>query len=343
MAPPSSGGTTVGEALNILDNYDVRAMTEAQYLHHYLEASRFSFADRNRYVGDPRFVDVPTSQLLAKGFARERACLIDPAHAAISPVAPGSPDGHYSRCAVPGGKPAPTAREGQHTTNMTVADRWGNVVEYTLTIEQTGGSGITVPGRGFLLNNELTDFDFTPIAAGVPDPNLPAGGKRPRSSISPTIVLQHGRPLLAVGSPGGATIITTVLQVLTERLDRGLSLEAAIAAPRASQRNAAATEAEPAFLASPVRAQLEALGQRFVLNPEIGAATGIEFLDDGDVLAAAEPVRRGGGSAMVVRPDAGGGGPGGDDNHGDEARPGNDGPGGGHHTMHPLGARAGAR
>jgi gamma-glutamyltranspeptidase/glutathione hydrolase len=151
---------------------------------------------------------------------------------------------------------------------------------------------------------------------------------------------------VAVGSPGGATIITTVLQILVDRLDFGMTLPDAIAAPRASQRNTAKTDVEPAFLAqTDIVNALTARGHVFNTPAEIGAATGIEFLDDGDVLAAAEPVRRGGGSAMVVRPDAGGGGggPGDDDDHGDEAGPGNDGPGGGHHTMHPLGARGGAR
>jgi gamma-glutamyltranspeptidase/glutathione hydrolase len=161
---------------------------------------------------------------------------------------------------------------------------------------------MTVPGRGFLLNNELTDFSFTPVVPGVPDPNLPGPAKRPRSSISPTIVLRDGRPFFAAGSPGGATIITTVLQVLLGRIDRGLTLEQAIAAPRASQRNAASTAAEAAFLALPERAALEALGQSFTAPAEIGAATGVERLPDGRWVAAAEPVRRGGGSAAVVRP-----------------------------------------
>lgn len=183
-----------------------------------------------------------------------------------------------------------------------MADKWGNVVAYTLTIEQTGGSAITVPGRGFLLNNELTDFSFVPANPAAPDPNLPGPGKRPRSSISPTIVLKDGRLDFAIGSPGGATIITTVLQVLTEHVDRGLSLLDAIAAPRASQRNAASTELEPALWDSPLRTDLEGIGHHFVQNPEIGAATGVQRLGDGRWLAAAEPVRRGGGSAMVVVP-----------------------------------------
>ncbi|MFI1400744.1 gamma-glutamyltransferase [Streptomyces sp. NPDC020681] len=158
-----------------------------------------------------------------------------------------------------------------------------------------------------LLNNELTDFNFAPLTPGVPDPNLPAPGKRPRSSMSPTIVLRNERPMIAVGSPGGVTIVTTVLQTLVNRLDLGMTLPESIAAPRISQRNRSATEAEPAFLNSPERAALERLGQQFVLapqtftpSPEIGAVAALEFQCDGTVTAVAEPERRGGGSAMVV-------------------------------------------
>lgn len=299
-APSSSGGTTVAEALNILEHTDLKNASEAQYLHHYIEASRIAFADRGRWVGDPAFEQVPTAGLLSKDFAASRACLIKDDATLSSPLAPGDP-AHPAACGATG-TAAPTTYEGENTTHLTVADKWGNVVAYTLTIEQTGGSAITVPGRGFLLNNELTDFSFTAANPAVHDPNLPGPGKRPRSSISPTIVLKDGRPAFALGSPGGATIITTVLQVLTEHVDRGLPLVDAIAAPRASQRNAASTELEPALWAGPLKAQLESLGQHFVQNPEIGAATGIQRLPDGRWLAAAEPVRRGGGSAMVVSP-----------------------------------------
>ncbi|WP_280715082.1 gamma-glutamyltransferase [Kitasatospora sp. MAP5-34] len=299
VAPSSSGGTTVGEALGILNHSDLSGLSSTQYYQHFLEASRLAFADRNRWVGDPSAVDVPTRQLLSPAFTAARACLLNPDHALTSPLAPGDPY-HPTACGTTG--PAVTETyEGPSTTNLTVADRWGNVVVYTLTIEQTGGSGITVPGRGFLLNNELTDFSFVPNTPGVPDPNLPGPGKRPRSSISPTMVLRDGKPFFATGSPGGATIITTVLQVLLGRIDRGLTLEQAIAAPRASQRNATTTAAEPAFLALPELSGLEALGQSFVNGGEIGAATGVERLPDGRWIAAAEPVRRGGGSAAVVR------------------------------------------
>ncbi|MFG2353182.1 gamma-glutamyltransferase [Streptomyces sp. NPDC048521] len=301
IAPSSSGGTTVGEALNILEGTDLSKAGEVQYLHRYIEASRIAFADRGRWVGDPAFEDVPTKQLLSQRFADSRACLIKDDAVLTSPLAPGDPR-HPAACGK-GGTAAPTTYEGENTTHLTAADKWGNVVAYTLTIEQTGGSGITVPGRGFLLNNELTDFSFAPANPAVHDPNLPGPGKRPRSSISPTIVLdRHNRPVVALGSPGGATIITTVLQTLTGFLDRRLPLVDAIAAPRASQRNAAQTELEPGLYDSDVKARLEALGHSFKPNPEIGAATGVQRLPNGKWLAAAEKVRRGGGSAMVVDP-----------------------------------------
>lgn len=300
MAPSSSGGTSVAEALNILEHTDVSKLTEKQYLHRYIEASRIAFADRGRWVGDPSAEKVPTKELTSQKFADSRACLIKDDAVLKSPVAPGDPR-HAKDCAA-GDKAAPTTYEGENTTHLTVSDKWGNVVAYTLTIEQTGGSGITVPGRGFLLNNELTDFSFAPADPAVHDPNLPGPAKRPRSSMSPTVVLKHGQPVLAVGSPGGATIITTVLQTLLGHLDRGLPLVDAIAAPRASQRNAAQTEVEPALYDSKLRTELEQLGHSFKENPEIGAATGVQRLTDGRWLAAAEKVRRGGGSAMVVHP-----------------------------------------
>ncbi|MFF4346947.1 gamma-glutamyltransferase [Streptomyces sp. NPDC001530] len=301
IAPSSSGGTTVGEALNILEKTDLSKASEAQYLHRYIEASRIAFADRGRWVGDPDFEDVPTKQFLSQKYADSRECLIKDDAVLTSPLAPGDPS-DPAACST-AGTAAPTTYEGENTTHLTVADRWGNVVAYTLTIEQTGGSGITVPGRGFILNNELTDFSFTPASPAVHDPNLPGPGKRPRSSISPTIVLdKHNEPVVALGSPGGATIITTVLQTLTEFLDRGLPLVDAIATPRASQRNQTTTELEPGLWNSPLKAQLESIGHAFRQNPEIGAATGVQRLPNGKWLAAAEKVRRGGGSAMVVRP-----------------------------------------
>ncbi|WP_345751592.1 gamma-glutamyltransferase [Microbacterium rhizophilus] len=306
MAPSSSGGTTVGEALNILDTAELSDMSTPDALHRYLEASALAFADRAEYVGDPASVDVPTAALTDPLFGRERACEIDPLHAATKPVAPGDVRSYDGVCETGSGAPADDKdTENISTTNLTVADRWGDVAEYTLTIEQTGGSGITVPGRGFLLNNELTDFS---TVYDPDDPNRIEPGKRPRSSMSPTIILRDGDPFLALGSPGGSTIITTVLQTILNRVDLGMTLPEAIAAPRASQRNTAAVTAEPEFITAyrddltPYGHQLTPSGDSFTSAAEIGAATAIEFRRDGRMIAAAEPVRRGGGSAMVVKP-----------------------------------------
>jgi gamma-glutamyltranspeptidase / glutathione hydrolase len=281
MGPPSSGGSTVGEALNILEGYDLASMPRERALHYYLEASRYSFADRNAYLADPAYFDVPLKGLLSEEYAATRRALITET-AAPGPVPPGDPYPYEG---------------AETTTHLTTSDKAGNVVSYTFTIEATGGAGLVVPGFGFLLNNELTDFNFD----STTHPNRVEGGKRPRSSMAPTIVTKAGKPFLALGSPGGATIITTVLQILLDRIDLGMTLPQAIADPRASQRNAVNTGAEPAFLATPERVALGARGHRFTNAGEIGAATGIEFLRDGRYLAAAEPVRRGGGSAAVVR------------------------------------------
>ncbi|HZA26697.1 MAG TPA: gamma-glutamyltransferase [Actinomycetota bacterium] len=295
MGPPSSGGSTVGEALNILEGWDLGSLPREQALHYYLEASAFSFADRNAYLGDSDFVEVPLTGLLSDGFAAERRALITE-QASTKPVPAGDPwpfNGGGGAAATA----AATAAGGENTTHLTVADRWGNVVTYTYTIESTGGNGITVPGWGFLLNNELTDFNFDLLD----HPNSVEGGKRPRSSMSPTIVFADGRPVLALGSPGGSMIITTVLQILLNHFDFGMTLPDAIAAPRASQRNTASVFAEPAFR-SAWEAALTARGHAFTTTAEIGAATGIAFLPDGVRVAAAEPSRRGGGSAMVEEP-----------------------------------------
>jgi gamma-glutamyltranspeptidase / glutathione hydrolase len=298
MGPPSSGGSTVGEALNILEGYQNLAADRVRALHLMLESSRFSFADRNAYLADPEFFNVPLAGLLSNSFAAERRALIDEDHAATSPVPPGDPYDNQ-------GDPSATARASatvshprQSTTHLVVSDSQGNVVSYTFTIESTGGNAIVVPGYGFLMNNELTDFNFDSLT----HPNRADGDKRPRSSMSPTVVTRDGSPFLAVGSPGGSTIPPTVLQVLLERLDLGGTLPEAIARPRAAQRNTPTTTAEPEFINSPEGKALLGFGHVFTSTPEIGATTGIEFLPDGRTLAAAEPVRRGGGSAAVARP-----------------------------------------
>ncbi|MBC7594297.1 MAG: gamma-glutamyltransferase [Kineosporiaceae bacterium] len=302
MAPSSSGGTTVGESLNILENYRLSGADMARTLHLYLEASALAFADRGAYVGDPAYADVPTKTLLSQKFADSRGCKIDPTKASTKPLAAGALDGDGCSTAAHEEKPD---TENVSTTHLSVVDKWGNAVAYTLTIEQTGGSGMVVPGRGFLLNNELTDFTAVYDAK---DPNRIQPGKRPRSSMSPTIVTKDGKVKLVVGSPGGSTIITTVLQILVNRFDAGMSLPQAIAAPRASQRNTVSVSAEPEFITmfkdalAPYGHTLVPSGDQFTSAAEIGAAAGIEVDAQGRMTAAAEPVRRGGGTAEVVCP-----------------------------------------
>jgi gamma-glutamyltranspeptidase / glutathione hydrolase len=296
MAPPSSGGTTIGEGMNILENFDQRGSSRTEALYRYIEAAKLAYADRGEYVGDPDFVDVPVKGLLSQRFANERAKLIGP-HAAPAPVAYGNPWPYNG--ADQGGKVHHVAGGSveQHTNHLVVSDRWGNVVSYTNTIEQIAGSGMTPPGRGFLLNNELTDFNFPTGTANSVQPN-----KRPRSSMSPTIVMRNGRVVEAVGSPGGSTIITTVWQQLQNQIDFGMSLPESIEAPRASPSNSNSTTAEQAYI-DEYGSALEAKGEQFTPTDYIGIVAGLEFLPRGRVLTATESWRGGGGSAMVVRPD----------------------------------------
>ena len=309
MAPPSSSGSTVGEALNILSGYHLSAEPRATALFHYLEASRLAYADRNAYVGDPRYVSVPLSGLLSPAFAATRRCLIHN-QALASPVAPGHPAPPYQGCQNQNSPQAASA-EGRHTNNIVTEDKWGNIVAYTNTINFFGGSGETVPGYGFLLNNEMTDFDFAPPSAGAYDPNLPAGGKQPRSSMGPVIAFRDGKPVFSVGAAGGSTIITTILQIIMNHVDFGMSLPAALAAPRVSQTNSATSLAEPAFYDSSLRKQLTSqFGEKFTvatgpilpLDHYPGDATALQILGQGRSEAIAEPVRLGGGSALVVNP-----------------------------------------
>jgi gamma-glutamyltranspeptidase / glutathione hydrolase len=310
MAPPSSSGSTVGEALNILNGWDLGSEPRATALFHYLEASRLAFADRNAYVGDPRYVNVPLQGLLDPAFAATRRCLVGDT-ALTSPVAPGDPYPPYQGCGGSAAPRQPLPPEGMHTNNIVTTDKWGNIVAYTNTINFFGGSGMTVPGYGFLLNNEMTDFDFAPSAPGAYDPNLPAGGKQPRSSMGPVIAFQHGQPAFTVGAAGGSTIITTILQIIVNHVDFGMPLPDALAAPRVSQRNTPTSLAEPDFYNSALAQQLiSQFGEQFTLatGPILpldhypGDATGIQFLGHGVAEAVAEPVRLYGGSALVVHP-----------------------------------------
>ena len=298
MPLPSSGGVTIAEALNILEAYDLKSMTRANAEHLYLEASRLAFADRNAYLADPEYVDAPVAGLLSKDYATRRRAQISAVRAGAK-VAPGDPYPFQKDVSVPL-RPQPGARllqESAHTTHLAVADKEGNIVAYTFTIEAWGGSGIVVPGYGFVLNNEMTDFDFS-----GPHPNVPEAGKRPRSSMAPTIVLKDGKPAFTVGSPGGASIITTVLQTIVNHIDLGMPMDRAINAPRLSQRNDVATEFEPGMAGSAQTSALEKLGHKWSSKvEEIGAANAIVFNADGTVTAVSEGVRHGVGSALVQR------------------------------------------
>ncbi len=297
MPLPSSGGVAVAEALNILEGYDLKALPRAQAEHLYLEASRLAFADRNAYLADPEYVDAPVAGLLSKDFAARRRALIDMKRAAPE-VAAGDPYAFQDDPSIPL-RPQPRAmqRENAHTTHLTVSDKEGNVVSYTFTIESWGGSGIVVPGYGFLLNNEMTDFDFS-----GPRPNVPEAGKRPRSSMAPTIVFKDGKPAFSIGSPGGATIITTVLQTIVNHVDFGMPMNEAIDAPRLSERNGVSTSVEPGFAGSAQARALEAFGHKWEAPAEeIGAANAIVFNPDGTVTAVSEGKRHGVGTALVQR------------------------------------------
>src|SRR6202000_1405897 len=191
--------------------------------------------------------------LLSTAFAASRRCLVHD-RALKSPLAPGNLSATGCQ---PSSPVASSASPERHHTNTIVAvDKQGDIAVYTNTINFFGGSGQTVPGYGFLLNDELTDFDFAPPASGAHDPNLPAGGKQPRSSMGPVIALQHGKPVFSIGAAGGSTIITTILQTLINHVDFGMSLPDALAAPRVSNTNSATSSAEPLFYNSAVAKQL---------------------------------------------------------------------------------------
>ena len=312
MAPPSSSGSTIGEALNILRGFDLGSEPRATALYQYLEASRLAYADRDRYVGDARFTRVPLSRLLSPSFAAARRCLIQ-GRALTSPLAPGNPFSPFHGCGKATTELASAATaspETHHTNNIVTTDRRGDIVAYTNTINFFGGSGETVPGYGFLLNDELTDFDFA-APKGVSDPNLPAPRKQPRSSMGAVIALRNGAPQFTIGAAGGSTIPTTILQTLINHVDFGMSLSAALAAPRVSQTNSPTSLAEPAFYHSALRTQLSrTFGERFSLatgsvlplDHYPGDATAAQILGHGRVRAIAEPVRLYGGSALVVHP-----------------------------------------
>lgn len=253
MSPPSSGGLTVGQMLEMVERFPIGSAAlgygfgSAATLHVMIEAMRLGFADRAVWMGDEDFVPVPKRGLLHPDYVASRSVLINPGVRMEPPVA-GNPLPYDD--AIRGDRrtrlPVTAEEESRpsHTTHFSVVDKWGNVVSFTTTIEATWGTGITVPGYGFLLNNELTDFNFDPAfnpATGNPGANDVAPNKRPRSSMSPTIVFRQREPVAAYGSPGGATIINSVFNVTLNLVDHGMSIQQAINAPRLSVTSAAGT------------------------------------------------------------------------------------------------------
>jgi gamma-glutamyltranspeptidase / glutathione hydrolase len=224
MPPPSSGGVALLEMLNILENYDIAAMGDqsSEKYHLLIETMRRAFADRAEFMGDPDFVKVPVAGLTSKNYAAEIKKSID-----MSKATPSAKVGHGT----------PPANESKETTHYTIVDAKGNAVSNTYTLNGWFGSGATVSGAGFLLNNEMDDFAVKPGAANAyglvqGQNNAIAAGKRPLSSMTPTIILKEGKLFLAVGSPGGPTIINQMLQVIVNTIDHGMNIQEAIQAPR---------------------------------------------------------------------------------------------------------------
>ena len=273
MPPPSSGGTTVLQMLKVLERFDLGAMGagSADALHLLAEAQKIAFGDRNRYVADPDVVDVPVAQMLSGDYAAKRAAQISMQRAGGSS---------------PGLGELP-ARPEESTTSLSVLDRDGNAVVVTCTIEQEFGSGVVAPGTGFLRNNELTDFGKPGTA------NEPRPGKRPRSSIAPTIVVEGGRRVLAVGGAGGARIIMGSLLPIVQMVDFDQQLDSALDAPRIDAMNGkdGAVALEDARLAPCVVYELRRRGHRLDLLGEYGRSPRVNAVGAVAVRPGVPPAR----------------------------------------------------
>ena len=290
MPPPSSGGTTVLSILGLLQPFDLGKLPSggAEETHLFAEASRLAYADRDRYVADPDVVPVPTEQLVAPSYLQQRAQQIDPERAAAGRVEAGlvGAKGVY-RWADDQSGDLPS------TSHMVAVDSAGNAVSMTASIESAFGSHVWV--RGFLLNNELTDFSFVPREDGRPVANRVAPGKRPRSSMAPTLVLEGGKLYMAVGSPGGSRIIEYVSRVLIAVLDHDEDAQRAIDRPNVSNRNGP-TELEPVegwedWLAD-TKVSLEAKGHTVQVRDLNSGLQAVQRVDGG-WLGAADPRREG--------------------------------------------------
>ncbi|AOY88019.1 gamma-glutamyltransferase [Marinobacter salinus] len=283
MSPPSSGGTHIVQILNILEDYPMAESghNSADTIHLMAEAMKLAYADRSKYLGDTDYVDVPLTGLTSKAYADELRETIDPAQARPASM-------------INAGKPAPY--ESNETTHFSVVDKWGNAVSNTYTINFSYGSGITVQGAGFLLNNEMDDFSAKP---GVPnaygliggEANKVEPGKRMLSSMSPTIVRKNGKNFLVTGSPGGSRIITTTLQVIMNVIDHGMNIQTAVAAPRIHhQWLPDEIRIEQGISPDTVRL-LENRGHSVVTNSAMGAIQSIMIGEDGTLYGGADPRR----------------------------------------------------
>jgi gamma-glutamyltranspeptidase / glutathione hydrolase len=280
MPPSSSGGVILIEMLNILEGFDLTAAAPAQRLHTLAEAMKRAYADRAVFLGDPATVQAPLDRLMSKGYAAEMRGKINSTGATTILDAAGEPP-----------------HEGENTTHYSVVDGLGNAVSNTYTLNFSYGLGLVAEGTGVLLNNELDDFAAAPRAPNAygligGEANAPGPGKRPLSSMTPTIVLKDGKPFLVTGSPGGSRIITTVLQIVSNVIDRGLPIAEAVAAPRVHhQWSPDYLEAERGQPAD-VLAELRARGHKVQDTRPFGSANSILVTPQGFV-GAADPRTRG--------------------------------------------------
>ncbi|MCV2893682.1 gamma-glutamyltransferase [Lentibacter sp. XHP0401] len=228
MGPPSSGGLSVGQILGMLDNYDMLSPEDVTAWRMFGDASRLSFADRARYMADSDYVPVPTAGLIAPDYLRERAKLLNTGNA-LENVEAGMPEFDHSL-----NLSDDEAIELPSTSHISIVDSYGNALSMTTSIENAFGSRLMV--GGFLLNNQLTDFSFRSHRDGVPIANRVEPGKRPRSSMAPTIVMKNGKPVVVVGSPGGSRIIPYVAKTIVAHLDWGLDAQAAVSLPHLANR-----------------------------------------------------------------------------------------------------------
>lgn len=296
MGPPSSGGATMAEIANILEGYDLAEMGfhSPRAIHAFVEAARRAYADRNHYLADPDFVEMPLERMISDAYAAERRRTIDLARATPSrEVGPG-----LGPAPAPG---SPPVEESENTTHFSIVDSAGNAVAVTTTINSLYGNLVTVEGAGFLLNNEMDDFAAKP---GSPnqfglvqgEANAIAPGKRMLSAMSPAIVLDpQGRLFLVTGTPGGATIITTVFQVISNVVDFGMNATAAVNAPRLHHQHLPdEVYFEKGGLVPETVAALEGMGHTMTERRSYsGDAHTILVRPDGTLEAAADP-RRGG-------------------------------------------------